>query len=112
MQIPEQIRSGGGTSRARDLDIYSDRYAWHPQPKTSDSSHLTVFLGFSFLLAFMSRFNKTIMDLDWDSEDDPRNPYNWSEGKRMYHTLCVSFYAFAVYVFSSPLSSCQIMAQA
>lgn len=32
--------------------------------------------------------------LDW--EDDPRNPYNWSDGKRMYHTVCVSLYAFTV----------------
>lgn len=32
--------------------------------------------------------------LDW--EDDPRNPYNWSDGKRLYHTVCVSLYAFTV----------------
>lgn len=32
--------------------------------------------------------------LEW--EDDPRNPYNWSDGKRMYHTVCVSLYAFTV----------------
>lgn len=34
--------------------------------------------------------------LEW--EDDPRNPYNWSDGKRMYHTVCVALYAFTVYV--------------
>jgi hypothetical protein len=33
-------------------------------------------------------------ELDW--EDDPRNPYNWSDGKRMYHTVCVALYAFTV----------------
>lgn len=32
--------------------------------------------------------------LEW--EDDPRNPYNWSDGKRMYHTVCVALYAFTV----------------
>lgn len=32
--------------------------------------------------------------LDW--ENDPRNPYNWSDGKRLYHTVCVSLYAFTV----------------
>jgi hypothetical protein len=31
---------------------------------------------------------------DW--ENDPRNPYNWSDGKRLYHTVCVSLYAFTV----------------
>ena len=35
-------------------------------------------------------------DLDWDSENDSRNPYNWSEGKRTYHSVCVAFYAFTV----------------
>ncbi len=35
-------------------------------------------------------------DLDWDSEHDSRNPYNWTEGKRMYHSVCVAFYAFTV----------------
>jgi hypothetical protein len=33
-------------------------------------------------------------ELDW--EDDPRNPHNWSDGKRLYHTVCVSLYAFTV----------------
>ncbi|KAK1254144.1 hypothetical protein MKX08_008139 [Trichoderma sp. CBMAI-0020] len=37
--------------------------------------------------------------LDW--EDDPRNPYNWSDGKRMYHTVCVALYAFTVTYMSS-----------
>ncbi|KAL7946945.1 major facilitator superfamily domain-containing protein [Trichoderma barbatum] len=38
-------------------------------------------------------------ELDW--EDDPRNPYNWSDGKRLYHTVCVSLYAFTVTYMSS-----------
>ncbi|KAH8129158.1 hypothetical protein ACSS6W_008536 [Trichoderma asperelloides] len=37
--------------------------------------------------------------LEW--EDDPRNPYNWSDGKRMYHTVCVALYAFTVTYMSS-----------
>ncbi|KAL7955563.1 major facilitator superfamily domain-containing protein [Trichoderma compactum] len=38
-------------------------------------------------------------ELDW--EDDARNPYNWSDGKRLYHTVCVSLYAFTVTYMSS-----------
>ncbi|KAL6895351.1 major facilitator superfamily domain-containing protein [Trichoderma longibrachiatum] len=37
--------------------------------------------------------------LDW--ENDPRNPYNWSDGKRLYHTVCVSLYAFTITYMSS-----------
>ncbi|UKZ96996.1 uncharacterized protein TrAFT101_011765 [Trichoderma asperellum] len=37
--------------------------------------------------------------MEW--EDDPRNPYNWSDGKRMYHTVCVALYAFTVTYMSS-----------
>ncbi|KAL7789155.1 major facilitator superfamily domain-containing protein [Trichoderma ceciliae] len=38
-------------------------------------------------------------ELDW--EDDPRNPYNWSNGKPLYHTVCVALYAFTVTYMSS-----------
>ncbi|CAM1505919.1 Fc.00g115560.m01.CDS01 [Cosmosporella sp. VM-42] len=40
-----------------------------------------------------------VLDGDWDN--DPRNPHNWREGKRIYHTFCVAFYAFTVTYMSS-----------
>jgi hypothetical protein len=42
-------------------------------------------------------------------EDDPEHPYNWSWGKRMYHTICVALYAFTVYVFARPSRTIRIM---
>ncbi|KAK5988383.1 Polyamine transporter 4 [Cladobotryum mycophilum] len=33
--------------------------------------------------------------------DDPRNPYNWSNTKKVYHTACVAFYAFTITYMSS-----------
>lgn len=35
---------------------------------------------------------------DWDGEDDPENPRNWSFGKKLYATSIPALYAFVVYV--------------
>ncbi|KAH9221510.1 major facilitator superfamily domain-containing protein [Leptodontidium sp. 2 PMI_412] len=39
--------------------------------------------------------------IDWYSTDDPENPQNWSSGKKIYISLLLSIYTFAVYIGSS-----------
>lgn len=36
--------------------------------------------------------------LDWDGENDPECPLNWSRGKRYYHLCVASFLSFAASV--------------
>jgi len=42
--------------------------------------------------------------LGWDRPDDPENPYNWSFGKRAYHTAATALLAFAVSAISRAYS--------
>lgn len=35
---------------------------------------------------------------DWDGEDDPDNPYNWSILKKIYHTLTPALQSFTMFV--------------
>ncbi|KAH7364305.1 major facilitator superfamily domain-containing protein [Rhexocercosporidium sp. MPI-PUGE-AT-0058] len=39
--------------------------------------------------------------IDWYSTDDPENPMNWSSGKKIYVSVLLSIYTFAVYIGSS-----------
>ena len=39
--------------------------------------------------------------VDWYNKEDPENPQNWSDSKRLVVTLIICFYTFAVYVGSA-----------
>lgn len=39
--------------------------------------------------------------VDWYYSDDPENPHNWSNGKRLGITLIICFYTFVVYTTSA-----------
>ena len=39
--------------------------------------------------------------VDWYNTEDPENPQNWSDSKRLVVTLTICFYTFAVYVGSA-----------
>ena len=55
--------------------------------------------------AFKSVIPETTSDgtilVDWYDAQDPENPQNWSDWKRLVVTLIVCFYTFAVYVGSA-----------
>ena len=43
--------------------------------------------------------------VDWYYSDDPENPHNWSNGKRLGITLIICFYTFVVYTTSAIYTS-------
>lgn len=37
-------------------------------------------------------------EVDWDGQDDPKNPMNWSEKRRLISVILISIFGFLTYV--------------
>jgi len=44
---------------------------------------------------------KDVTMINWDGDDDPDNPLNWSQGKKFFVTFLICLLTFAVYVLSA-----------
>lgn len=44
---------------------------------------------------------KDVTMIDWDGDDDPNNPLNWSQSKKFFVTFLICLLTFAVYVLTA-----------